>query len=101
MLVTTGNLEYKELSVLNKGGEHNSPPTTSNPSSKIYDNNKNLRDVSVTYSDNVVEIFKLSRRDAFLNSYGFDLNKYSESKKPAVIKLSKDYDHSPLDILIS
>ena len=53
MLVTTGNLEYKELSVLNKGGEHNSPPTTSNPSSKIYDNNKNASD-----SSDVVEIFK-------------------------------------------
>ncbi len=52
MLVTTGNIEYKELSVLNKGGEQISPPDTSDSSSKIY------RDRNSSDNSDVVEIFK-------------------------------------------
>jgi len=56
MLVTTENLEYKELSVLNKGGEHSSPPTSSKTSSKKISHPKNNSEIDS--SSDIVELFE-------------------------------------------
>ncbi len=53
MLITTENIEYKEVSIINKGGENNSPPITSDSKAIHSKQNNNKTDGYV----DVVEIF--------------------------------------------